>query len=265
MPTTYKVLGQVGTTSASRTITFKQLGNNTASVTVNADHNMAIGQPVTVASVSQVNTVTNRVLTSSVASLTIGAHTFAVGQSITVENVDTPFNGTYNVLAVSPTVVAYTKANASVASQASSGTVTGLDPAFNGTYTVTSTPSARIFTYTSSSSVTYASTAASGAAVHSPWNVAYAATGAGVQSAVTSTLTVTNRSAISSGQYQLAISSSSVTPAAKDYVVYNDLIAANDMVAMTLGLTVDSTNKYIMFAGSHASLSFNIFGAEITT
>jgi hypothetical protein len=265
MPTTYKVLGQVGTTSASRTITFKQLGNNTASVTVNADHNMAIGQPVTVASVSQVSTVTNRVLTSSVASLTIGAHTFAAGQSITVENVDTPFNGTFTVLAVSPTVVAYTKANANVASQASSGTVTGFDPAFNGTYTVTSIPSSRIFTYTSSSSVTYASTAASGAAVHSPWNVAYAATGAGVQSAVTSTLVVTNRSNAYSAEYHIAVSSSSVNPSAKDYIVYDDRIAPNDTVAITLGLTVDSVNKYIMFAGSHASLSFNVFGAEITT
>lgn len=262
MPTTYKVLGQVATTSATRTIDGRALNNNIASLTVTADHNMVIGHPVTVASVSASNAVTNKQLSSSVASLTIGTHSFAAGQSVTVTGVDATFNGTYTLSGVTSTVVAYTKNAASVASQSATGSVTGFDPAFNGTYTVLATPTSRMFTYVSSSSVTYASLVNAGTATHSPWNLVYTASPS--TSAVTSTLAVTNRSNLFSASYQVALSTSSVSPAAKEYLVYNDVLSANDLVAMTLGVTVDSTIKYIMFAGSHASLSFSVFGAEIT-
>lgn len=261
MATTYKVLGQVATSSATRTIAAKQLGASIACITVVEDHNAAIGMPVTIASVSASNSVTTKALSSSVATLVLsGTNLFVVGQSVTVTGVDATFNGTYNLASVTGASIRYTKNAASVASQAATGTVEGLDSTFNGTYTVTATPTSKIFAYAKSSSVTVASTAATGSAVHSPWNMAYSC--CPNTAAITSTLTVTNRSDISSGQYQLAISTSSTTPAAKDYIIYNDLVAANDMVALTLGLTVDATNKFVMFAGSQASMSFNIFGAE---
>jgi hypothetical protein len=53
------------------------------------------------------NTVTNKALTSNVATLTTGtAHGFEVGQSVTVSGVDATFNGTHNITAV-PTTTSF--------------------------------------------------------------------------------------------------------------------------------------------------------------
>jgi len=68
-------------------------------------------------------TVTNKALTSNVATLTIGTHQVAVGQTITVTGVDATFNGTFVVTAVSGTTVSYAKVASNVTSTASGGTV----------------------------------------------------------------------------------------------------------------------------------------------
>jgi hypothetical protein len=65
-------------------------------------------------------TVTNKALTSNVATLTTGtAHGFEVGQSVTVSTVDSTFNGTYTITAV-PTTTSfrYAKTAGDVASAA---------------------------------------------------------------------------------------------------------------------------------------------------
>jgi len=65
-------------------------------------------------------TITNKALTSNVATLTTGtAHGFEVGQSVTVSSVDSTFNGTYTITAVpSTTTFRYAKTATDVASTA---------------------------------------------------------------------------------------------------------------------------------------------------
>jgi hypothetical protein len=67
-------------------------------------------------------TVTNKALTSNVATLTVGSgHGLSVGQTIKVADVDTTFNGTYVVTATASTTISYV----CVATNVSSTAVTG--------------------------------------------------------------------------------------------------------------------------------------------
>ena len=70
--------------------------------------------------------VTNKALTSNVATLTTAvAHGLGVGQVVTVSGVDSVFNGTYTITVVgSTTTFSYAKTNADVSSVAATGTVT---------------------------------------------------------------------------------------------------------------------------------------------
>jgi hypothetical protein len=65
-------------------------------------------------------TVSNKALTSNIATLTTGAaHGFEVGQSITVSDVDATFNGTYTITAVpTTTTFRYAKTATDVTSTA---------------------------------------------------------------------------------------------------------------------------------------------------
>jgi hypothetical protein len=65
-------------------------------------------------------TVTNKALTSNIATLTTGAaHGFEVGQSVTVSSVDSTFNGTYTITAVpTTTTFRYAKTAGDIASTA---------------------------------------------------------------------------------------------------------------------------------------------------
>jgi hypothetical protein len=70
-------------------------------------------------------TVTNRVLSSNVATLTIGSHLLTVGSTINVDNIDATFNGTYVLTAVAATTISYARTwPTNVTSVASTGTVT---------------------------------------------------------------------------------------------------------------------------------------------
>jgi len=70
-------------------------------------------------------TVTNKALTSNVATLTTSAdHTYLVGDIVVVSGVDATFNGTYNIIAVpTSTTFTYAKTASNVSSTVSSGTV----------------------------------------------------------------------------------------------------------------------------------------------
>lgn len=74
---------------------------------------------------TQSATVTNKALTSNVATLTTAAaHGFAVGAPITISGVDATFNGQYNVASVpTSTTFTYAKTNANVTSAAATGNV----------------------------------------------------------------------------------------------------------------------------------------------
>jgi hypothetical protein len=68
-------------------------------------------------------TVTNKVLTSNVATLTIAAHPFLVNDKIWVSGVDSTFNGQYTVTGITSTTVSYAKVASNVISQAATGTI----------------------------------------------------------------------------------------------------------------------------------------------
>ena len=69
--------------------------------------------------------VTNKALTSNVATLTTSvAHGLGVGQVVTVSGVDAVFNGTYTITVVTSTTFSYAKINADISSAAATGTVT---------------------------------------------------------------------------------------------------------------------------------------------
>jgi hypothetical protein len=73
--------------------------------------------------------VTTKVLTSNVATLTLSeAHSFIVGYTVLVENVDATFNGTYTLTAVTSTTISYAKTAANVVSVAATGLVSLVDP-----------------------------------------------------------------------------------------------------------------------------------------
>lgn len=75
-------------------------------------------------SISPSWTITNKALTSNVATLTIGSHKLTVGATVNVNNVDSTFNGTYVLTAVGATTISYALTASNVTSVSSAGTVT---------------------------------------------------------------------------------------------------------------------------------------------
>ncbi len=69
-------------------------------------------------------TVTNKALTSNVATLTIGTHVLTAGATVNINNIDSTFNGTYVLTAVGATTISYAKTADNVTSVASGGSVT---------------------------------------------------------------------------------------------------------------------------------------------
>lgn len=80
-------------------------------------------------------------------------------------------------------------------------------------------------------------------------------------SSVISTITICNQAA-SAGSYRIAVRPAGATLAKQHYVAYDIAIAANDTTALTLGLTLATTDVVTIYASS-ADLSFSAFGSEI--
>ena len=81
-------------------------------------------------------------------------------------------------------------------------------------------------------------------------------------SAVVSTITVCNQAA-SAGSYRIAVRPAGATLAAQHYVAYDVVIAANDTTALTLGITLATTDVVTVYA-SASTMSFAAFGSEIS-
>ncbi len=79
---------------------------------------------------------------------------------------------------------------------------------------------------------------------------------------VVSTITVCNQ-ATSAGSYRIAVRPAGATLAAQHYIAYDVPIAANDTTALTLGITLATTDIVTVYASS-ATMSFNAYGTEIT-
>jgi hypothetical protein len=85
--------------------------------------------------------VTNKSLTNNVATLTIGSgHVLTPGQTIDVVTVDSTFNGTYEVTAVTDTTVSYAKTASNVAPTAVAGASIGITQRWTSIDSFTQTP-----------------------------------------------------------------------------------------------------------------------------
>jgi glucose-6-phosphate dehydrogenase assembly protein OpcA len=81
-------------------------------------------------------------------------------------------------------------------------------------------------------------------------------------SSVLSTITVCNQAA-SAASFRIAVRPAGATLAAVHYVAYDVALAANDTTAITLGLTLATTDVVTVYASS-ATLSFHAYGSEIS-
>ena len=79
---------------------------------------------------------------------------------------------------------------------------------------------------------------------------------------VVSTITICNQ-ASTAGTFRIAVRPAGASLAASHYIAYDTPIAANDTVALTLGITLDATDVITIYASS-ASMSFLAFGSEIS-
>jgi hypothetical protein len=81
-------------------------------------------------------------------------------------------------------------------------------------------------------------------------------------SAVVSTIVIANRGT-TSATYRIAVKPTAATTLANvHYIAFDVAIAPNDSTALTLGLTLASTNAIRTYA-SNANLTFSAFGSEL--
>jgi glucose-6-phosphate dehydrogenase assembly protein OpcA len=80
-------------------------------------------------------------------------------------------------------------------------------------------------------------------------------------STIISTITICNQ-ASSAATYRIAVRPAGATLEAKHYIVYGATVPASDTTALTLGLTLATTDVITIYASS-ANLSFSVFGSEI--
>ena len=105
----------------------KALTSNVATLTTSVAHDFNVGNTVTIAGVDSW-LISNKALTSNVATLTTSTtHGFTAGNSVTVVGVDSTFNGTYSIIAV-PTTTTFTYAK--IASNVSTTAVTPVDTTY---------------------------------------------------------------------------------------------------------------------------------------
>jgi hypothetical protein len=86
-------------------------------------------------------------------------------------------------------------------------------------------------------------------------------TGASTQ-AVISTLLVTNTSA-STVTYRIGIMGSAGTPSAADWIVYDAVVAGNDVICLTLGIALGN-DEFIRVSSSANTVTFSAFVSEIS-
>lgn len=80
---------------------------------------------------------------------------------------------------------------------------------------------------------------------------------------IISTVIVANIGA-SATTFNIALRDDGDTLANKHYIAKEVPIAANDSTTLTLGMALEATDVVTCTAGAADSLSFNLFGAEVT-
>lgn len=81
-------------------------------------------------------------------------------------------------------------------------------------------------------------------------------------STVVSTINICNQ-ASSPATYRVAVRPAGAAIAAQHYLAYDVAIAANDSIALTLGITL-ATTDVITVRASTANTSFSAFGSEVS-
>lgn len=81
-------------------------------------------------------------------------------------------------------------------------------------------------------------------------------------STVLSTLTVCNQ-ASTAATFRIAVRPAGASLTASQYIAYDTPIAANDTIALTLGITLATTDVVTIYSSS-ANMSFSAFGSEIS-
>lgn len=89
----------------------------------------------------------------------------------------------------------------------------------------------------------------------------YSASGTAGTSTIISSIVICNTSS-SSATYTIAVNTASATYASGRYVVFQATIAGNDTVALTLGLVLDPTNRYLNVSSSANTVNFSAYGVE---
>jgi len=91
----------------------------------------------------------------------------------------------------------------------------------------------------------------------------YSASGTASTDTVISSIVICNAGS-SAATYRIAINTASATYAAGKYIVYEASIAANDTIALTLGLIMDPTARYLNVSSSSTNVNFSVYGSENT-
>ena len=81
-------------------------------------------------------------------------------------------------------------------------------------------------------------------------------------STVVSTISICNRAG-TSGSFRVAVRPAAEAIDNKHYILYDASIPANDTLFLTIGVTLATTDVVSVYASS-SSMSFNLFGSEIT-
>lgn len=96
-------------------------------------------------------------------------------------------------------------------------------------------------------------------AIATPGTVYMSSSVAGT-SAVISTIAVVNTASVAA-TYRLGVSTTSAFEVS-GYLVFGDTIAANDAKFLTLGVTLDPTNEFLLASTSASTVSISAFGVE---
>lgn len=81
-------------------------------------------------------------------------------------------------------------------------------------------------------------------------------------STTVSTMTVCNRSATAT-TFRISVAPAGAADATSQYLYYDQAIGGNTTFALTMGMTLATTDKIRVYAGA-ATLSFSAFGVEIS-
>ena len=79
--------------------------------------------------------------------------------------------------------------------------------------------------------------------------------------AVASTMTICNLGVTTT--VRVAVRPAGAAIANQQYIVYDNVVNSNDTMFLTLGIALSTTDVVSVYAGT-ATVSFNLFGSEIT-